>query len=291
MDTHLESKHRQAKSADSTPDLRVVETSSIIPHEIHDSQRSEPLIASLRQEGVLKNPPVVTELDSDKGTYVVLDGANRSVAFAELGIKHILVQVVPYETPFIELLTWHHVVSGVQISELVAHLSSHPDLTLGTADHLHAKAELARRTILAYYITLDGQVVTMIGGGLDLNKRTELLHHIVNAYLHKGRLDRTNHDRVDELRQMYPQMTCAVIFPHYELVEVMDVARNGLTVPPGLTRHIIHGRVLRINYPLERLTSHRSLEEKNMELQVWLQERFQKRQVRYYAESTYLFDE
>jgi L-serine kinase (ATP) / ParB family transcriptional regulator, heme-responsive regulator len=291
MDTHLKSEPRQIKFTDSTPDLRVVETSKIIPHEVHDSQRSEPLITSLQQEGVLKNPPIVTELDSDNGTFVVLDGANRSTAFAELGIRHSLVQVVPYEPPFIELLTWHHVVSGVPIAELVNHLSSHPDLALGQADHLHAKAELARRAILAYYITLDGQVITMVGGGLDLNKRTELLHHIVNAYLHKGRLDRTNHDRVDELRQMYPQMTCAVIFPHYELVEVMDVARSGLTVPPGLTRHIIHGRVLRVNYPLERLTAHRSLEEKNAELQAWLQERFQKRQVRYYAESTYLFDE
>jgi hypothetical protein len=222
---------------------------------------------------------------------MVLDGANRSTAFANLGIKHILVQIVPYESPSIELLTWHHVVSNISERDLREHLRSSPDLLLGTAEHLHAKAELARRAILAYYITPDSQVVTLSGGGLDLVKRIQLLHHIVNGYLHKGKLDRTNHDRVDELQVMYPRMACAIIFPHFETVEVMDIVRNGLAVPPGLTRHIIRGRALRVNYPIELLTSSLTLDQKNAQLQTWMQERFQNRQVRYYAESTYLFDE
>ena len=71
----------------------------------------------------------------------------------------------------------------------------------------------------------------------------------------------------------------------------MDLAESGLKVPPGLTRHIIHGRALRINYPLDKLKKNLSLEEKNAELDDWVRASFEARRVRYYAESTYLFDE
>jgi hypothetical protein len=48
---------------------------------------------------------------------------------------------------------------------------------------------------------------------------------------------------------------------------------------------------LRLNYPLDKLKSNHSLAEKNAELTRWIQERYAQRGVRFYAESTYLFDE
>src|SRR4051812_14803382 len=99
-------------SVAATPDLRVVPVSKIIPHEFEDASRAEPLIRRLPQEGVLRNPPIVTELGDAAGRYVILDGTNRVMALDALHYDHALVQVVKYEEPFVELHTWNHVVIG-----------------------------------------------------------------------------------------------------------------------------------------------------------------------------------
>jgi hypothetical protein len=82
-----------------------------------------------------------------------------------------------------------------------------------------------------------------------------------------------------------------MVFPSYEPVEILELAGGGERIPPGLTRHIIHGRAMRVNYPLEVLRSDGSLREKNAALAAWMQEKLADKQVRFYAESTFLFDE
>jgi L-serine kinase (ATP) / ParB family transcriptional regulator, heme-responsive regulator len=275
----------------STPDLRIVATNKLVPHELHDQQRSDPLIEDLRQAGVLKNPPIVAAPQLPSGIFVVLDGANRALAMEKLGIEHTLVQVVPYESETVELQTWYHVISNLEPPDIEMRFRQVPDLHVEFATVQHAKAELARRSIVAYCLLPDGKAITLSGGGMDIRERTTFLHAIVNVYIRYGRLDRTNIDNLGELLKTYPQLSGAIIFPHYEPVEIMDLAESGLKVPPGLTRHIIHGRALRINYPLDKLKANLSLEEKNAELNEWVRASFEARQVRFYAESTYLFDE
>jgi hypothetical protein len=83
-----------------------------------------------------------------------------------------------------------------------------------------------------------------------------------------------------------------VVFPHYEPAEILVAARDGVHLPPGITRHIIRGRAMRLNYPLDALQDNGdSLEVKNLQLQAWIQERSAAKRVRYYAEPTFLFDE
>ena len=293
MDTYLKSiaDVPQPKLALATPDLRILPVDHLVPHELADEQRSSPLIESLQRDGILKNPPVVADLDTEAGTFLVLDGANRVTAFRQLGYPHILAQVTPYEHPFVQLHTWYHVVSEVTASQIESHIRGVTDLEVDEANILHARAELARRAILTYCMFADGRVITLAGGGMDLRRRTELLHTIVEAYIHTGRLERTNTDQLTELEATYPTMTAAFIFPQYELVEVMDVTQSGFNLPPGLTRHIVHGRALRLNYPLSAMTSAKSLAEKNHQLAEWVQQRFSQRRVRFYQEATFLFDE
>src|SRR5262249_2656108 len=93
------------------PELRFVPTEAVFPHEYHDAQRSQPLVQRLRETGVLKNPPIVTQVGDGmrvEPRYVVLDGANRSTAARAAGWPHLLVQVVRYESPAVELNTWYH---------------------------------------------------------------------------------------------------------------------------------------------------------------------------------------
>src|SRR5438552_14404304 len=89
------------------PDLRIVPTKNIIPHEFEDMSRAQPLIRRLPQDGILRNPPIVTTVDNAKDKYVILDGTNRVMALDALKYPHALVQVVKYEEPFVELHTWN----------------------------------------------------------------------------------------------------------------------------------------------------------------------------------------
>jgi len=272
-------------------DLRIVPTEALLSHERHDAQRTAPLVKYLRRDGVLKNPPIVTPSGLDDNTYVMLDGANRIFALNELGIRHTLVQVVPYTEPHVQLLTWYHVICDITPAEMEACLRSVPGIEIGETNLSHARGLLAARAILSYCVVADGRVLTLAGGGLDLHERNRLLNAVCDSYLGVGTLYRQKTDVLSELLDIYPSMAGPMIYPRYEPAEILDLAQHGMEVPPGLTRHIVRGRALRLNYPLERLKADTSLEQKNAELKEWVQQKFSERQVRYYAESTYLFDE
>ncbi len=272
-------------------DLRIVPIESVIPHELEDPQRAEPLIRRLPDEDILKNPPVVTQLITDPTRYVILDGTNRVIALNALQYQHILVQVVRYESPEVELHTWNHVITNANAPIIQHKLTEIPGLNIKPTTELHARAELARRTILGYLLRPDQEMLCLVGGGLDLIHRTELLQRIVSTYLDQGHLHRTNLDTLSPMQDIYPDMSLAIIFPKYEPVEILDLAEAQLRVPTGITRHVIHGRALRVNYPLARLRASKTLLEKNDELDNWIREEFRAKKVRFYAESIYLFDE
>src|SRR5258708_32260268 len=87
------------------PDLRIVPWTSLVPHEEHDAQRSEPLVERISEAGILLNPPVVAPMDADR--FVILDGANRHYALGALGSDYILLLVVDSESYAGRLETGH----------------------------------------------------------------------------------------------------------------------------------------------------------------------------------------
>ena len=113
----------------------------------------------------------------------------------------------------------------------------------------------------------------------------------MDTYRLRGGLYRTVAADIRDLRGLYTDLTALVVFPNYEPAEVLALARDGELLPPGLTRHLIQGRVLRTNYPLSELRSADDLEVKNARLQAWLQAKLAEREVRFYGEATFLFDE
>ena len=76
-----------------------------------------------------------------------------------------------------------------------------------------------------------------------------------------------------------------------EPAEIIDLARVGARLPAGITRHVIPRRALRINVPLSVLGDDRSLQDKNTWLKDWMKQKIARKEVRYYQESTFLFDE
>ena len=73
--------------------------------------------------------------------------------------------------------------------------------------------------------------------------------------------------------------------------DILEAARNSERIPSGITRHIIPNRALNINIPLEVLAADWTLEGKREWLQGWIMERMAANAIRYYAESTFSFDE
>jgi len=273
-----------------TPDLRIVPIAALIEHEFNDAQRTAPLARRLEAEGLLKNPPIVTQL-ADEPRYVVLDGANRTTALHALGYPACLVQVVIYEEPFVTLSTWHHVVTGLSVDNYLGAMQAVAGLDMAPLDLLHAQAGLARRELLAYTICGDGRVFAARVQTHDLHERNTLLNAMVDTYKDRGRLYRAAADHLPEARRLYPDLTGLVIFPRYEAAEVLSLARDGELLPTGLTRHLIQGRALRTNYPLAELSAPNSIEEKNQRLRDWMKARLAAKEMRFYGEATFLFDE
>ena len=277
------------------PDLRFVPVEDVFPHEYNDTQRTEPLVRRLRESGVLKNPPIVTQVGDGhrvEPRYVVLDGANRSTAAKAAGWPHLVVQVVRYEEPAVQLSTWYHALTGGAARErLEQGLAEVEGLTQQSADKLHARAMLARREALACVALSDGDVI-VLKGGRTLHDRNMLMNAIVRVYQDRIPYLRVTTDSLTQARREHPEVTALVIFPRFDPSEVIDLASTGEHLPAGITRHLIQWRALRLNIPLshcEDLAT--TLEAKNAWLQRWMEERLHHRQVRFYQEPTVLFDE
>ena len=285
----------QIYPSDSTwiPDLRIVPIDMLVEHEFNDAQRTQPLTQRLKTEGVLKNPPVVAPLGNGNPRYVVLDGANRVTALHLLGYPHILVQVVPYEQPHVTLTTWYHVVDCVDPKRLTTDLSAVESVDLILTDSLRARAGLSRREYLMYLIRADGEVfaVRTAAPVREVREQNRILNSLVDTYKDRCALYRVMTDSLEEVKRLFPTMAGLLIFPQYDFSELLELARDGELLPAGLTRHLIQGRALRLNYPLSELKSDENLDVKNARLKTWMTDKLTTKEVRFYGESTFLFDE
>ena len=224
------------------PDLRVVPTDSLLLHEHADGKRVARLEARLREDGYLKNPPIVAPIP---GTYkyVVLDGANRSSALANIGSPHVLVQIVEYKSERVQLLTWHHLITGRDPATFLDEISRVDGLVLQAAPLDVARKALTQRAILAYIVLPAPQPgvepsVFMVDGtpGTDhhgAETSTALLNEMVNTY--KGDplvvIHRVSTDELDDLMSYYDNVSGLIVFPPYSPDDILKLAQTGARVP------------------------------------------------------------
>ena len=96
---------------------------------------------------------------------------------------------------------------------------------------------------------------------------------------------------IQSLEGIYKDLSGLMIFPQFQIEDVLSLAGEGYLLPTGITRFTVSPRALHVNYPLYELAADRSIEEKNADLEKWIQKRIAKKGVRYYAEATFLYDE
>lgn len=270
------------------PDLKMLPVEALCPHEDHDPRRVERLSRRLFEEGSLKHPPVVAPMPG-RNRYVVLDGANRVLAFALAGVAHIVAQVVDYTDPGVILDTWYHVVSGMELSAFESSLTEIGGMRLQACSLDDARSALLADEALAYIICESGVrlVAPLEGQARDLRALTSL----VNSYRGQADIFRASNDIWEIQKPYYPNITALIIFPRLKPADILHAAINDYKVPSGITRHVIPARALNINIPIGILMADWPYERKCEWLQSWWMERMAANAIRFYAESTFSFNE
>ncbi len=267
--------------------LRIVHSSDVIVHEEVDPGRVERLAQRLQSDGFLKNPAVVAGAG---GQYVVLDGATRVTALRELGIRDLLVQIVDYHAPNIQLYAWFHVVVGMPRGILLEEIEALEGVEIKVMDLELARRALSLRTILCYLLLQDGTVLG-VKGGMNLEAQVTLLNNIVDAYKGKAQVYRVMSDEMEGLLEEFPDLTAAIVFPCYSRGEIMRMSLNRAKLPMGVTRHIISGRALGLNVDLVMLDADIPLDQKNVWLDNLIKRKIKDSRVRFYQEPVFRFDE
>lgn len=271
--------------------LRIVSLDDVLLHEEIEFKRVEKLQERLRADRILKNPPMVAQVQEDAmSRYIVLDGASRSSALRALNVRDILVQIVDYHSPQVKLDSWNHLLLDITPDGLRRELDEVSCIAMVEMDEAQARRELDARQILGYLKFSDGRTAGLRCSS-GLAEQAHALKEVVRSYEAKVELYRVASTNLEQLVADPKRLAAVMVFPKYKPDEIIRLAMNGAKVPMGITRHIIPGRALRVNLPLDILESEQSLEEKNNWLDAWLQEKMRNRNVRYYQEPVFLFDE
>lgn len=273
------------------PHLEVVPLESLVLHEHHDPQRTPPLKESLFTSGILRNPPIVLQISAKEDRYIVLDGANRVMAFIEAEIPHIVVQVVQIGDPDLELASWNHVIWGIPPVKLLSLVRETPKIKIKSARAERNNFGLTHTYHVASIQLPDEKIYFAFTSVRNPEDRVIALNAIVDSYRILAQIDRTMVCQIELLFTLYPQLSGLVILPSFTIEDVIDFVDAGYRFPPGVTRFKISPRVLRINYSLDALKAPITTAEKKKNFQNWLQSCLEQKSVRYYAESTFVFNE
>jgi hypothetical protein len=280
------------------PRLRIIPISKVLFHEETEASRLRRVAARLEQDGQLRHPPIVAGTPRGRH-YLLLDGAHRTLGLRELGLKHILVQIVDYSDRLIELDRWHHLLDVEDQERFVAAVQAIRGLEIS----LHRPAAsgspfFARRGQYAQIILPD-RTSLLLNPERDIDRddprwldgAAPVLRQFCRLYKERGFLDRISYDEFDWLSSHYPRFSSLVVFPQFTKREVHRVARSKEKLPAGITRHLIPKRALRFDLPLWLLARNLSIEEMNERLVETIFHRIQEGRIRFYSESTFSFNE
>ena len=265
------------------PNLRIVSARDVLLHEDADPVRVERLVSRLRQDGMLRNPPVAAVLSD--GRYVVLDGANRTSALAAIGAPVVALQVVDYADPAIRLEVWRHLI--VEPMDAVAAVRA-AGLSVERASRDAAARALDERQVACYIVTDHDAFVVALSRS---RPPAATLSLAVGAYKGAARIYRVPTEDFEALAREYGKVSAIIVFPRLSKQDILEIAASPVKLPTGITRHLIPGRALRLNLSLDALTTPGDVEQKNRALQDLIRRRLLDGAVRYYPEGAYLFDE
>ena len=238
----------------------------LILHEAHDEDRLILLRERMLAEGEQRNPVIVSPQED---RYLVLDGAHRVRALAEISSPLALVQTV---YPPEKAEGWGHLLGSMETAEL------------RNLQGIEASEEPGHTPL--------AQVETAGDGTIFLSPTGEGLRGLVRALWNLQSL----YPKGVVVRRVEPQGAVrlspggALIryrgFTPEELAAIVD---SGTVLPAGITRFRVRERVLGVNYPLVDMTG-TDVDAQNDKLQEYVHRRWNEGRVRLYAEPVVLFE-
>jgi hypothetical protein len=275
---------------ESLPRLDIVPLRRLILHEDVESYRVQGIMERLRGDRALKNPPIVGQTRDHK-RLIVLDGASRVTAARRLGFPHLLVQIVPYPSSTIGLDPWHHLVVGMSLEDLETRAARIPGAVLEQMRWSEASRALDKQKALACLRSPGKRTVTLRLADLS---RTGLrpIRELTHLYVTDPGLHRVREDLVAFPEEWLGDEWVLVVFPRFRQEDIVRIAlRHEDRLPMGVTRHTVPNRALRVFYPVSRLRASRPLRDKRRHLQGFLEEKWERGQIRHYPEPTTLYEE
>jgi hypothetical protein len=273
------------------PRLAILALSDLFVHEWYDEQRTRPLQERIHASGVFRNPPIVTPMLDGSGRYVVLDGANRTAAMRALGYPYILAQIIQVDDPGLRLRTWNHVLLDIPLQALLDRLKEVPDLDMASSDEPVIELPDKREIGIALFQIPTMKVYSLSAPAVNLPSRVAALNAVVDTYKNTVHLERTAFSDIGQVAPFYTNMTGLMIFPKFNLVDLVDIVKAGCLLPAGITRTTVSPRALYVNLPLNRLQGQVSLEQANCQLNEIICRRIDQGKIEIYTESAFMFDE
>lgn len=248
--------------------LEIREVKSLLSHEQVISHNLKRLKEAMLNIGHLVDPLIV-----DGKTGVVLDGNHRLKVLEIIECPHAVCQIVDYSSPEIKLGTWYPTVEFNM--DKILHL-----------DHVkHEKVDYEAGKEAVNTLKAPFMLMTKKDGCHLINPGSYKLMEMVEEQNYVlSLLEKNSVDYVpDEEVQNLVAGSRSVFFRRaYTKDEIVKAAQAHTPFPPKSTRHLIPGRIIRLNMKLGWL--HRSKEEATKELRSMLQTRGYSGNVRKYYE-------
>lgn len=226
----------------------------------------------LRREGTQLNPMVCAKAPG--GELVLLDGATRTEALKGLGLGHAVVQIV--DPAMVDLETWHHVIRQAPPLDVVAAISSQPELLL-SEDQGPPRIRVA-----------DHGTRSVLGSGVSVNAT---LSALVSSYVGRWTVSRIGEPSTENITWRFPDWSVVVELPQLTVEDVMKAALGDDLLPAGVTRFLVPERALRLNIDLAVLASPDPIEVKQQALESLLAARARAGRIRRYEETIVVLDD
>ncbi|HEX7928614.1 MAG TPA: hypothetical protein VF678_13555 [bacterium] len=282
-----------AAATELRPNLALVPTRSVRFHEDPERRRTLRLMDRIKAEALLRNPPIVADMGD--GHYLLLDGANRVSAFAELGYSHTPVQVADYGHESIQLKSWHHLILNGRALDLRKIYAALDGVELRQVPPEQLDQLLTFRRVYAVWVdatTACWGLFPKSDGPIDVHQRNGVLHKIVKGYEGQSQLERiklADYTKLsDAIRSVDHQL---VLFPVLTKEELLRLAAEGVMIPTGISRHLIPGRALMINLALGFLTELMDDAAKLAHFTAYVNRLEMEGRIRFYEESVFIMNE
>ncbi len=222
---------------------------------------------------------------------ILLDGANRYSSIKSLGCKLIIAQIINYKSHKTVLDVWNHLVYDFSL-DTVKVFCRNNKINFRHIAYSEGKKILDKNFHHILVTDTSGTETILISLSKNFKKCLDQLAAIGELYFTKYSFDRSESEiKITELRKFTRKKGVLFVYPRFQKSHIVRIAKNNLRVPAGITRHLIHNRVLHVRYEVKNLKEVGNLEKKNEAFMKEITAKIDDNKVRQYNESVIIFDE